>query len=148
MTDHKYQTDLSQWHAERLRVRYAETDRMGFVYHANYFIYFEACRSDLIRNLWRPYSELEREGYLLLVIEAGCRYRKAAEYDDVLMVYGRVSKFTEVRIRFEYKVYREKDEALIVEGFTEHCFTDQQSKPCRMPAELQRILNERCKNDV
>ncbi len=148
MTALDHQLDLSQWHPEKLRVRYADTDRMGVVYHANYFIYFEACRSDLIRHLWKPYSEIEKEGYLLLVIDAGCKYRKAAEYDDILIVYGTVSHFTDVRIKFEYKIYRENDNLLIVDGFTEHCFADTKSKPRRMPEELKTILNDRFCHDT
>ncbi len=140
--------NLTNWHSERLRVRYADTDRMGVVYHANYFIYFEACRSELIRSLWKPYSELEKEGYLLLVIDAGCRYRQAAEYDDILFVYATISKFTDVRIRFEYRIIRDSDQALIVEGYTEHCFADKKGKPCRMPPELKEILTEKYQNDA
>ena len=132
--------EVRNWHIEKLRVRYADTDRMGVVYHANYFIYFEACRSDLIRNLWKSYFEIEEDGYRLLVIRVGCNYRKAAQYDDVLNVYGKVASFTDTRIRFEYMIFRERDNALIVEGFTEHCFADQTGKPRRMPQELKMIL--------
>ncbi|TKJ38392.1 acyl-CoA thioester hydrolase [candidate division LCP-89 bacterium B3_LCP] len=136
------ESDLSEWHKVTLRVRYADTDRMGVVYHSNYFIYFEACRSDLIRNLWKPYSEIEKDGYLLLVIEANCRYRKGAEYDDILNVYGRITKFTETRIQFNYAVFRTCDEKPLVEGYTEHCFADSNGKPCRMPRDLNEVLKQ------
>lgn len=147
MTKPTIPADLRNWHIERLRVRYADTDRMGVVYHSNYFIYFEACRSDMIRNLWKSYYEIEKDGYRLLVLQAGCRYRKAAEYDDVLNVYGKVANFTETRIHFEYMIFREKDDSLIVEGFTEHCFADHESKPRRMPEELKRILIGKFRNN-
>ena len=128
------------WHKISLRVRYADTDRMGVVYHANYFIYFEACRSDLIRNLWKPYSEIEKDGYLLLVIQTYCRYRKGAQYDDILTVCGRITEFTGTRIRFEYQIFQEDEDVILVEGFTEHCFTGKNGKPRRMPEELREIL--------
>lgn len=134
---------LEDWHRITLRVRYADTDRMGVVYHSNYFIYFESCRSDLIRNLWKSYAEIEKDGYLLLVIEAGCKYYKGAGYDDLLTVYGRISDFTDVRLRFEYKIVLERDNTLLVRGFTEHCFADKNGKPCKMPEELKKRLTER-----
>jgi acyl-CoA thioester hydrolase len=140
MTKSTNLADLRNWHREQLRVRYADTDRMGVVYHSNYFIYFEACRSDLIRHLWKSYYEIEKDGYRLLVIHAACRYRKAAEYDDLLNVYGKIASFTDTRLRFEYMIFRQKDDALIVDGFTEHCFADHHGKPRRMPEELKKIL--------
>jgi len=135
--------NLEEWHKETIRVRYADTDRMGLVYHANYFIYFEACRSSLIRTIWKPYSQIEKDGYILLVIEASCRYWKGAGYDDLLNVYARVADFSGSRIRFEYKIYKDDDNTLLVEGITEHCFADKWGKPRRMPVELQKILSER-----
>jgi acyl-CoA thioester hydrolase len=132
--------DLKDWFKTTLRVRYADTDRMGLVYHSNYFIYFEACRSDLIRQLWKSYSLIEEDGYLLLVIEAHCRFRKGAEYDDFLNVYAKISSFTETRLHFDYKIVREKDNQIIVEGYTEHCFADKNAKPCKMPEDLKKIL--------
>ena len=134
--------NLEEWHKEIIRVRYADTDRMGLVYHANYFIFFEACRSSLIRSLWKPYSLIEEDGYVLLVIEANCRYRKGAGYDDVLNVYARVADFSGSRIRFEYKIYGNNDNKLLVEGYTEHCFADKKGKPRRIPEELKKILSE------
>lgn len=120
---------------------------MGLVYHSNYFVYFEACRSSLIRHLWKPYSQIEKDGYFLLVIEASCRYRRGAQYDDVLAVYARVAGFSATRIRFEYRIYKEGGDDLLVEGQTEHCFTDKNGKPCRMPQELKRLLANDGKHD-
>ena len=134
--------DPQDWYDTTLRVRYADTDRMGVVYHSNYFVYFEACRAELIRRLWKPYSQIEKDGYLLLVIEAFCHYHRGAEYDDVLTVRARVADFSDTRIRFEYQVFRNEGEAPLVEGFTEHCFADLKGKPRRMPEELKQILSK------
>ncbi len=142
MPNQDFSPESGNWHRETIRVRYADTDRMGVVYHANYLIYFEACRSSLIRKLWKPYSEIERDGYLLLVIEAFCRYRKGAQYDELLDVYGRVADFSDTRIRFEYRILSAQEGTLLVEGSTEHCFTDRRGKPRRMPRELKAILTE------
>lgn len=131
------------WHVESVRVRYADTDRMGVVYHAYYLVFFETCRSSLIRELYKSYLDIEADGYLLVVIEAGCHYRKSSDYEDVLNIYGRVSYFTETRIRFDYKAINRETNELIAEGFTEHCFKNQKGKPCRMPRDLFAILTER-----
>jgi acyl-CoA thioester hydrolase len=142
MPKYHFSPESKDWHKETIRVRYADTDRMGVVYHANYLIYFEACRSSLIRKLWKPYAEIEQDGYLLLVIEAHCRYRKGAQYDDLLDVYARVSDFSDTRIRFEYRVLSSSEGTLLVEGSTEHCFTNRDGKPRRMPGELKAILTK------
>lgn len=123
-----------------VRVRYADTDRMGVVYHANYFAYFESGRAELIRRIWRPYAELEKEGFLLPIIEAGCRYRQGAEYDDLLTVCTRIADFSGARLRFEYAIFRDSSGEALVVGFTVHCFADRQGRPRRMPEELREVL--------
>jgi acyl-CoA thioester hydrolase len=123
-----------------VRVRYADTDRMGVVYHANYFVYFESGRAELIRRLWKPYAILEKEGFLLPILEAGCRYLQSAEYDDLLTVCTRVADFSGARIRFEYAAFKSEKESPLVEGFTVHCFVDRQGRPRRMPEELKNIF--------
>jgi len=133
-------SDFQAWEKTTIRVRYADTDRMGVVYHANYFVYFESERAELIRNLWKPYSQLEKEGLLLPILEAFCRYRKGAEYDDVLTVGTRVVDLSSTRLRFEYQIYLGDETNLIAEGYTEHCFTGLDGKPRRMPEDLKRIL--------
>ncbi|MCX6641023.1 MAG: thioesterase family protein [bacterium] len=142
MTEHKNSEDYANLQQVQVRVRYADTDRMGIVYHANYLLFFESCRTELIRRVWKPYLQIEQEGYLLVVLEAHCRYRQSARYDDLLTVQGRVGFFTETRIRFEYQIFREGLKAPIVEGYTEHCWTDASGKPRRMPSELKDILKQ------
>ncbi len=104
----------------RLRVRYAETDKMGIVYHANYLVWFEVGRSDLFRELHLPYTEFEEQGLGLAVIEASCRYRKPAHYDDELVIITEVDHMSSRSARFCYHVYRE--DILLAEGKTVHAF--------------------------
>ncbi|MGI6119484.1 MAG: acyl-CoA thioesterase [Desulfosporosinus sp.] len=106
----------------RLRVRYSETDQMGIVYHANYLVWFEVGRSELFRELGLPYTILEELGLGLTVIEASCRYRKPAHYDDELVVVTRIDHLSSRSARFYYQVYRE--ETLLAEGKTVHIFVN------------------------
>jgi acyl-CoA thioester hydrolase len=132
-------------------VRYADTDHMGVVYHANYFIYFETGRAEMMRKLWKPYSQLEKEGWILPVIEAGCRYHRGAQYDDLLTICTRAAITSGVRLRFDYTLYRNGESAPLAEGYTVHCFTDLEGKPRRLPKELIQALevhNVGMKNDV
>ena len=119
-----------------IRVRYADVDQMGVVYHANYFAYFESGRAELIRHIWKPYSQLEKEGMILPIIEAGCRYRQGARYDDLLTVCTRVANFSGARLRFEYTIFNNTDNPPLVEGFTVHCIIDRAGRPLRLPADL------------
>lgn len=103
-----------------IRVRYAETDAMGVVYHSNYLVWFEVARTEMMRRLGRPYSQLEAEGLFLPVVEAGCRYIKPAHYDEALKVTIEYQNEPGVRMRFLYRVNRCPDNALLAEGFTVH----------------------------
>lgn len=109
-----------------LRVRYAETDQMGIVYHANYIVWFEVGRSALFRELNLPYTELEKQGVGLAVIEANCRYRKPAHYDDEITIMTEIIKMSARGITFSYGIFRE--ETLLAEGKTVHVFVDKTGK--------------------
>lgn len=109
-----------------LRVRYAETDQMGIVYHANYIVWFEVGRSALFRELNLPYTELEKQGVSLAVIEANCRYRQPAHYDDEITIITEVIKMSARGITFSYRILRE--ETLLAEGKTLHVFVDKTGK--------------------
>jgi acyl-CoA thioester hydrolase len=132
--------DFSDEQKISVRVRYADTDRMGIVYHANYFMYFESGRAELIRRIWKPYLELERSGVVLPVVEAGCRYLQTAEYDDLLTVCTRVAEVTGARLRFEYTIFKNNGERPLAQGYTVHCFMDLLGRPHRMPAELKDVF--------
>jgi acyl-CoA thioester hydrolase len=127
----------------KIRVRYADTDKMGIVYYSNYLIYFEVGRTEFIREIWKPYSELERAGYILLVLSAEIHYNNSAIYDDMLTIETTLAEFNRVRLKFNYKIYRQ-GHILIATGATEHCFSYQNGKPRRMPQELWEILQKKC----
>lgn len=109
-----------------LRVRYAETDQMGIVYHSNYLIWFEVGRSEFFRELNLPYTEFEKQGLGLAVIEANCRYRKSAHYDDELVVVTKIENMNFRRIVFSYQVFR--DQILLADGKTVHVFLSQEGR--------------------
>ncbi|TGE31270.1 thioesterase family protein [Desulfosporosinus sp. Sb-LF] len=110
----------------RLRVRYAETDQMGIVYHSNYLIWFEVGRSELFREIGLPYTKFEEQGLGLAVVEASCRYRKPTHYDDELVIVTEIDKISSRSVSFSYLVYR--DETLLAEGKTVHVFINKEGR--------------------
>ena len=124
----------------RGRVRYAETDQMGVVYHANYFVWFEVGRTDWLRESGWSYRDMEAEGISLPVIEAHCDYRQPARYDDEIDILTRATLLTPVRIRFDYEARRPGDDAPLATGHTAHAALDAAGKPCRLPARVRELL--------
>ncbi len=123
-----------------LRVRYAETDQMGIVYYANYFVWFEVGRTDLLRRSGWSYREMEQDGVSLPVIESHCVYKQPARYDDELEVRTTGSVVSPVRVRFDYEVVRPADGAMLVTGFTIHATLDRTGRPCRLPARAHELF--------
>ena len=119
------------------RVRYAETDRMGISYYANYFVWFEAARTEYFRALGFVYSEFEKQGVFLPVAEAQCRYIGPSSYDDLLTIRTVVSQIRQSSIRFEYQVLKNKDTKPIATGYTIHVFSNRNLKPIRIPEILK-----------
>ncbi len=114
-----------------LRVRYAETDQMGVAYHGNYFTWFEVGRVELMRSLGFPYAALEREGCGLPVVEAKCRYRRPARYDELLTLETAVRALRGSIVVFAYALLREG--VLLAEAETKHVVVDRELKPRRLP---------------
>jgi acyl-CoA thioester hydrolase len=114
-----------------VRVTYRDTDQMGFVYYANYLVYFEMARTELMRTLGRPYRECEAEGIFLPVVEASCRYFVSARYDDLLEIRTRVSRWTRAVIDFDYEVRRSGETQLLATGVTRHVFTNREGRIVR-----------------
>jgi acyl-CoA thioester hydrolase len=130
-------------HTSNIRVRYADTDQMRTVYYGKYFEYFEQSRSDLLRALGLPYSEIEKHGTLLPVIEAYAKYRRSASYDDLLMVEAVVTDMPVARVRIQYRVLVEGETEPIVEGYTVHSFVNAATgRPTRAPAIFLQTLEE------
>src|SRR5262245_55987951 len=98
----------------QIRVRYAETDRMGLLHHANYLVYFEQARMELLRTLGATYKEMEDQGYYLVVSKVEVKYRSPAHYDDLLTIRTTVTRTSPVRLEHRYEVFR--DGALVAEG--------------------------------
>ena len=123
----------------RVRVAFADTDAMGVVWHGNYLRWFEMARTELMRPTELPYPALVGRGIHLPVIEALVRYRKPARYDDLLIVrIGRIHAGG-VRLRIDYRI--ECDAALIVDGHTEHAFTNAAGRVVRPPRDAQDIFS-------
>jgi acyl-CoA thioester hydrolase len=118
----------------RVRVRYAETDQMGVVYHANYLIWFEVGRVEYIRQLGLDYKSMEREeGCGIAVVDVSVRYKAPARYDDELVVQTRLIAARGALIRFGYKIVRAADELLLCEGETVHVVVDTEMKKRPLP---------------
>ena len=117
-----------------IRVRYADTDQMQFVYNGKYLEYFEVGRTEMMRANGLPYSKMEREGYQLPLLEAHVKYVSHAVYDDLLEVESFVPELPEFRIHIEYKVRRKNTQVIIAEGYTVHVFIKKDTKrPVRPP---------------
>jgi acyl-CoA thioester hydrolase len=125
---------MDGWHETEIRVRYAETDKMGIVHHSNYLIWFEAGRSDLCRARGFSYKEMEEQDNALMVVaESYVRYKSPAFYEDILIIRTQVAEVRSRSIRFIYEIYRETDEALLAEGETLHLVTDMNKKVKLIP---------------
>ena len=124
----------------RVRVRYAETDKMGVAYYANYFVWFEVARADLLRSLGWSYREMEDAGVSLPVIEAHCQYHRSAKYDDELDVRAEGRMLSPVRMEFTYQVVRTEDQAVAASGRTVHAALDRAGKPCRLPERIRKVF--------
>lgn len=118
----------------RVRVRYAETDQMGVVYHANYLVWFEVGRVDFIRRLGMDYRSMEREdGVGIAVVDVSVRYKSPARYDDELVVETRLVAARGPVVKFGYRIVRENDGTLLCEGETVHVVVDKEMKKAPLP---------------
>jgi len=124
----------------KFHVRYAETDQMGVVYYANFFIYFEAARSAFMRAHGYPYSRLEKEGLFLPVVEAYCNYKSPAHYDEEITIKLGIKEMKNTSFKIHYDVLRE--EKLLATGYTKHVFTNRDMKPVRIPEEVRKIFEK------
>lgn len=123
-----------------VRVRYAETDQMGVVYHANYLVWFEVGRTDLLRSFGWTYREMEATGVRLPVLEAHCEYRRPARYDDELEIHTHGRLLSPVRLEFTYEVRLKEDHGLVATGYTRHAAVDLSGRPCRLPVRVRDVF--------
>jgi acyl-CoA thioester hydrolase len=130
----------------RIRVRYAETDQMGVVYHSNYFIWFEVGRVDLLRELGFTYREMEQEdGCYIAVVDARCRFKAPARYDDEIVVRTHLKNVRESLIHFAYQAVRESDGTLLAEGETTHIVTGRDMRKRELPAKYMAVFKAAAK---
>jgi acyl-CoA thioester hydrolase len=143
MTDGSHVEGSKPGHVRRtrVRVRYAETDQMGFAYYGNYLTWFEVARVEWLRLGGWTYRDMEQQGTSLPVIEAHCEYRQPARYDDELEIAARGVLLSPVRIRFDYDVVRVADNSLAATGHTVHAGMDARGKPCRLPERVREMLS-------
>jgi len=125
----------------RLRVRYAETDQMGVVYHSNHFIWFEVGRVELLRQLGFCYRDMESEdGRFIAVAEAKCRYRAPARYDDEIVVRTELLNVRDSVVHFGYELRRAQDGAVLAEGETIHIVTGADMKTAVLPEKYLKVF--------
>lgn len=125
----------------RLRVRYAETDQMGVVYHSNHFIWFEVGRVELLRQLGFSYRDMEsKDGCFIAVAEAKCRYRAPVRYDEEVLVRTELLNVRDSVVHFGYELRRAADSALLAEGETTHIVTDADMKIAALPEKYLSVF--------
>lgn len=121
-----------------VRVRYAETDAQGVVYHANHVVFFEVGRGAFLRDHGLSYGEFEAAGHFIVVVEAHVRYHAPARYDDELVIRTWLKEVKNRSLTFEYEIL--KGETTVASGWTAHVCVDRQGKPVRLPDELMKPL--------
>ena len=126
-------------HTASVRVRYAETDQMGVVYHSNYFVWFEVGRCELLRALGWSYRELEAGGVSLPVISASCDYHRSGHYDDAIDIHATGTVLSAVRVQFDYRVQR--GDTVLATGRTVHAAINTEGRPCRLPQRVRDLLS-------
>jgi acyl-CoA thioester hydrolase len=122
------------------RVRYAETDQMGVVYHTNYLIWCEMGRTELMRQLGATYAELERQGVYLVVSRAQIRFRNSARYDDPVRVRTRLTRVRSRGVTFQYVVERAEGEPVLAEAETDLVCVDSGGSPRKLPGSIEGLL--------
>lgn len=127
-------------HEEKIRVRYAETDQMGYVYYGNYAAYYEVARTEMLRTTGFSYRELEELGVMMPVLEMNIKYHSPAKYDELLTVRVTIKEKPSVRIKFDYEVFNEGGK-LLNTGMTQLVFVDmQKNRPCKAPEVFMKQL--------
>lgn len=133
---------FDDWHETTIRVRYAETDQMGVVYHANYLVWFEIGRTEFCRARGFAYKDMEEnDGAFLVVAESYCRYKAPARYDDGLIVRTHITELRRRSLRFGYEIINATDGRIIAEGETGHVVTDANSRVITLPESYRLALS-------
>ena len=127
-------------HNTEIRVRYQETDNMGVVYYANYFVWFEVARTEYLRSLGVSYRQLEDRGMFLMVASASCKYKSPARFDDVVSIITWLPKLKHSSLQFEHKL--SIGTRLVAIGESVHVFTNSLGRPIKIPPDIRGIYEE------
>ncbi len=128
------------WHETSIRVRYAETDKMGIAYNGHYLTWFEVARTEFLRDTGFSYKKTEQKGFYLPLIEADVKYLKPVLYDDVLTLRSCVGERPGLRLKINYEIRRNGE--LLSTGFTEHVFTDSNMNPSRPSKDILKRIRD------
>ena len=120
------------------RVIYGDTDQMGVVYYANYLVFFERGRCEFMRERSFEYGTLEREGFLLPVVDASCRYRAPARFDDLLVIETAITGASRITVSFTYRILRQDE--VLAEGSTTHACLSREGRPTRLPPSVRALI--------
>ncbi|MFC1704979.1 acyl-CoA thioesterase [Nanoarchaeota archaeon] len=121
------------------RIRYADTDHFGVVYYARYLDWFEAGRTEILRDNGITYAELEKKNYFAPVVEVKVNYKSPGRYDEVIVLETEITKVGNTSVRFDYKVLRKKDMKLLAEGYSVNVFINKDMKPVPVPEEVRKL---------
>ncbi len=123
-----------------VRVIYGDTDNMGLAYHANYFRWFEIGRSEMFRSLGLAYRDIEKRGIFLPVAEVGCKYLAPIRYDDLLVIETTLDPTVRGGMKFDYRIFKEKDETILARGFSKHACMNREGKVVRPPVFITDLV--------
>lgn len=124
----------------KITARYAETDQMGIIHHSVYPVWYEVARTDFIKKVGMTYTQMEKQGLMLPLIELGCKYMMPAKYEDELIIECYIEEFKASKIKFIYEVYS-SDRVLLNKGFTTHAWTNLDLKPLNMKKHFPSIYD-------
>jgi len=127
-------------HKTTIRVRYVDTDKMGFVYHANYFRWFEVGRSEMLRSMGIPYKSIESKGFFLPLSEVHCKFNGPSQYDDILHIETSLDTRYKAGMKFDYQIFSEGGKNPLAVGYTKHAFVDGNGRLVRPPRFLTDII--------
>lgn len=132
---------MPDFYETTVRVRYAETDQMGFVYYGNYYVWFEIGRVELFRQMGFSYKDMElKDDCYIVVGESQCRYLSPARYDDVLRIRTSIKEARNRTVRFSYEILHDATNATIATGETLHVICDKQGRPKQLPAHYRKLF--------
>ncbi len=129
-------------HKTTCRVRYGDTDKMGFVYHANYFRWFEIGRSEMFRSMGIPYKSIESKGFFLPLSEIHCTFNAPSQYDDILVIETSLDTRYRAGMKFDYQIFSENNDKLLASGYTKHACVDSGGRVVRPPKFLTDSIAE------